>query len=47
MPRVRVLERAELNGEAFLAAGLPAARGLAIVHQDDLGNFTPRCARRS
>ena len=39
MPRVRVLERAELNGEAFLAAGLPAARGLAIVHQDDLGNF--------
>ena len=39
MPRVRVLERTELDGEAFLAAGLPAARGLAIVHQDDLGNF--------
>ena len=39
LPRVQVIERAELNAEAFLAAGLPAARGLAIVHQDDLGNF--------
>ena len=39
LPGVQVLERAELNAEAFLAAGLPAARGLAIVHQDDLGNF--------
>jgi Trk K+ transport system NAD-binding subunit len=39
MPGVRVLEHAELSTEAFLAAGLPAARGLAILHQDDLGNF--------
>ena len=39
MPGVQVLERAELTAEAFLAAGLPAARGLAILHQDDLGNF--------
>ncbi len=39
MPGVRVLEHAELTTDAFLAAGLPEARGLAILHQDDLGNF--------
>lgn len=39
MPGVRVLERAELTADAFLDADLPAARGLAILHQDDLGNF--------
>jgi len=39
MPGVRVLERAELTADAFLAAGLLEARGLAILHQDDLGNF--------
>lgn len=39
MPGVQVIERAELTTEAFLDAGLPAARGLAIVDQDDLGNF--------
>lgn len=39
MPGVQVLERAELTAEAFLDACLPAARGLLIVHQDDLGNF--------
>jgi Trk K+ transport system NAD-binding subunit len=39
MPGVTVLERAVLDSDAFLAAGLPAARGLAIVHEDDLGNF--------
>ena len=39
MPGVRVLERPELTADAFLAAGLPDARGLAILHQDDLGNF--------
>ena len=39
MPGVQVLERAELDADTFLAAGLPTARGLAIVHQDDLGNF--------
>ena len=39
MPRVRVLERAELTADALLAASLPAARGLALVNQDDLGNL--------
>jgi Trk K+ transport system NAD-binding subunit len=39
MPGVRVLEHPELTTDAFLAAGLPHARGLAILHQDDLGNF--------
>lgn len=38
MPGVRVLERAELDDQAFLDADLPSARGLAIVHEDDLGN---------
>lgn len=36
---VRVIERAELTADAFLAADLPEARSVAIVHQDDLGNF--------
>jgi Trk K+ transport system NAD-binding subunit len=39
MPGVRVLERAELTADAFAAAGLPQARGLAILDQDDLGNL--------
>ncbi len=39
MPGVRVLERSELTTDAFLDAGLPAARGIAILNQDDLGNF--------
>jgi len=39
MPGVRVLERPELTADAFMEAGLPDARGLAILHQDDLGNF--------
>jgi Trk K+ transport system NAD-binding subunit len=39
MPGVRVLEHAELTTDAFQAAGLSSARGLAILHQDDLGNF--------
>jgi Trk K+ transport system NAD-binding subunit len=39
MPGVRVLERAELTAAAFLAADLPSARALAILHQDDLGNL--------
>jgi len=38
-PRVHVLEHPELTAEAFLAANLPAARGLAILNQDDLGNL--------
>ncbi len=39
MPAVRLLERAELSADTLLAAGLRQARGLAILHQDDLGNF--------
>jgi Trk K+ transport system NAD-binding subunit len=39
MPGVRVLERAALDSGAFLDAGLQSARGLAILHEDDLGNF--------
>jgi hypothetical protein len=39
LPGVRVVERAELDHSTFLAAGLQSARGLAILHQDDLGNF--------
>jgi Trk K+ transport system NAD-binding subunit len=39
LPGVRIIERAELDHRAFLDADVPAARGLAILHQDDLGNF--------
>jgi Trk K+ transport system NAD-binding subunit len=39
MPGVRVLERPELTADAFIDADLPGARGLAILHEDDLGNF--------
>jgi len=39
MPGVRVLERPELTADAFVEAGLPSARGLAFLTQDDLGNF--------
>lgn len=39
MPGVRVLERPDLTADAFADAGLPGARGVAILHQDDLGNF--------
>jgi Trk K+ transport system NAD-binding subunit len=39
MPGVRVLERAELTTDALLDADLLTARGLAILDQDDLGNF--------
>jgi len=38
MPGVRLLERARLDREAFADAGLPGARGLAILDEDDLGN---------
>ena len=38
MARVRLLERARLDRDAFLAAGLPDAGGLAILDEDDLGN---------
>ncbi len=39
LPGVRVLEQPELDHGAFLDAGIPAARALAILRQDDLGNF--------
>ena len=39
LPGVRVIERADVDHEAFLAAGVPSARALALLRQDDLGNF--------
>jgi Trk K+ transport system NAD-binding subunit len=39
LPRVRLIERAELDHQAFLAAELRGARALALVGQNDLGNF--------
>jgi Trk K+ transport system NAD-binding subunit len=39
LPRVRVIERAELTSDAFAAAQVGSARALALVGQDDLGNF--------
>jgi Trk K+ transport system NAD-binding subunit len=39
LPRVRVLERAELNDDAFTVARVQSARALALLRQDDLGNF--------
>src|SRR5258708_516111 len=39
LPGVRLIERSELDHQAFLAADVPAAGGIALLHQDDLGNF--------
>jgi len=39
LPGVRLIERASLDDQAFIAAGVPAARALALLRQDDLGNF--------
>jgi Trk K+ transport system NAD-binding subunit len=39
LPSVRLIERADLDQQAFLAADLPSARALALLRQDDLGNF--------
>jgi len=39
LPGVRVLERREPDTEAFQDAGVASARALALVWQDDLGNF--------
>jgi Trk K+ transport system NAD-binding subunit len=39
LPHVRVLEHPELSGQAFTDAGVQSARALAIVWQDDVGNF--------
>jgi TrkA-C domain len=39
LPRVRVTERAELSSDALSAARIHSARALALLGQDDLGNF--------
>jgi len=39
LPGVRVVERPETDRRAFLEADLAGARGLALLDQDDLGNF--------
>jgi Trk K+ transport system NAD-binding subunit len=39
LPGVRVIERAELNSDAFSVARVQSARALALLGQDDLGNF--------
>jgi Trk K+ transport system NAD-binding subunit len=39
LPGVRIIERAELDHQAFMAAGLPAARALALVSPNDISNF--------
>jgi Trk K+ transport system NAD-binding subunit len=39
LPGVRIIERAELDRGALLEADLGDARGLALMAQDDLGNF--------
>jgi len=39
LPGVTVLERADLTSETFADAGVASARALALVAQDDLGNF--------
>jgi Trk K+ transport system NAD-binding subunit len=39
LPNVRLIERADLDEQAFIAARVPTARALALLRQDDLGNF--------
>jgi Trk K+ transport system NAD-binding subunit len=39
LPLVRVLEHPELSSQAFADADVPSARALAVVWQDDVGNF--------
>jgi Trk K+ transport system NAD-binding subunit len=39
LPGVRVIERAELDSDAFADAQVQSARALALLSQDDLGNF--------
>jgi Trk K+ transport system NAD-binding subunit len=39
LPGVRVIERRDLDGPAFAAAQVHSARALALMNQDDLGNF--------
>jgi Trk K+ transport system NAD-binding subunit len=39
LPGVRVIERAELSADAFRSARVHSAHALALLGQDDLGNF--------
>jgi Trk K+ transport system NAD-binding subunit len=39
LPGVAIVERPEADRQAFLEASLGTARGLALLDQDDLGNF--------
>ena len=39
LPRVRVLEHAELSSQAFTDADVQSAQALAVVWQDDVGNL--------
>jgi Trk K+ transport system NAD-binding subunit len=39
LAKVRIIEREELDASAFTAAGVQSARALALLGQDDLGNF--------
>jgi TrkA-N domain len=39
LPGVRVIERPDLDAEAFTAAQAQSARAMALTRQDDLGNF--------
>lgn len=39
LPGVQLIERGRLDTEAFRAAGIESATGLALVHQDDVGNL--------
>jgi len=38
LQKVRIIERAELDADAFTAAQVQSARSLALLRQDDLGN---------
>jgi Trk K+ transport system NAD-binding subunit len=39
LPGVRVVEHPDLGHQAFSQAGLASARAMAVLRQDDLGNF--------
>src|SRR5208283_4623010 len=39
LPGVRVIEREELTSQAFADAQITSARALALLRQDDVGNF--------
>jgi len=45
---IRLIKSDRLDEETFRAAGLTGASGLALLHQDDVGNIQAAlCARRS